>query len=154
MRRSRKKMLEGQVPKLYSDRITIRVPEFILQYVEQSVQDSGISRNRWLSDAVIAFNDIITFAETPFPLTENQTNEYLYSLVKRTQLSFLKRDESLPIRFTENAEDAANKIAWRYKTQLDEGESLPQNIRGTLLLVILIEHMLRHNTQEKISSVA
>lgn len=71
MRRSRKKMLEGQVSKsvqVYSKRLTLRVPNFIHDYVKHTVQVSGISRNRWLSDAVIAFGKRISSPRRPRPI--------------------------------------------------------------------------------------
>lgn len=157
MRRSRKHMLEGQMAKdnTYSDRVTFRVPEFIYDYVDHNVQLSSLSRNRWLSDAIVAFGYRIVSPESPITLTSKQINEGVYNLIQGTKLSFtMKFEKSIPLRFTESAKCTANDIVTRFSTQLAEDETLPKNIKSKLMLIVLFDHMLRHNYSLKKANLA
>ncbi|MCO6354856.1 hypothetical protein GBO14_09015 [Pseudoalteromonas shioyasakiensis] len=155
MQRSRKHMLEGQVSKSvqpYSIRFTFRVTSSMLNYVKHNVEVSGVSRNRWFSNTIIAFSKRISSPESPTPITEDQINEDVYGLIEGTKLpSGMKRDNSLPLLFTDEARDTANSIARRYSTQLTKGESVPKDFKSKLMLIILIDHMLRNNYSENIS---
>lgn len=66
-------MLNGQVVKgkLYSDRVSFRVPKFIFDYVKYNVQLSNVSRNRWLSETIVNFCNRIVSPESPVNLTED-----------------------------------------------------------------------------------
>lgn len=146
-------MLEGQVCKstcVYSDRVHFRVPKYMYAYVKTNVRLSNISLNRWLSDAIVAFGNRIVSTESPVSLTNNQINEGIYQLIEGTRLSyFMQFEESIKLHFTDAAEYMANNIVGRYSTQLAEGESLPKNIKSKLMLIVLLDHMLRHNYSEK-----
>ena len=158
MRRSRKHMLEGQINKpvkTFSNRVSFRVPSLIYDYVQGNVIHSKMSRNRWLSSAVVEFGKRITEPESPAPLTEEQINKAVYDLIEGTRISFcIQLDASISLRLTESAQHTANNIVQRFSTQLIEGADLPKNIKSKLMLIVLFDHYLRQNNSVDAISIA
>lgn len=130
-RRSRKHMLLQQSPKVdeVHQRLTVRVPKKLYDLVigEVAKTKPKISRNRWVSSAIIGLRDRYVVSRLELPLIDKEGNHLmtddeaaavkgvnngLATLVSSAS-TFGGESESLPIRFTEEGVDAFQDLIRR-----------------------------------------
>lgn len=170
-KRSRKHMLAQQSPKTeaISQRLTVRIPKKLHELVTTAVAESKpkMSRNKWVSDAVIRLRERHVVSRLELPLLDedgnrdmtadekaniDNVNEGLAILVEDTKI-FSGESESLPIRFTEAGVDALQDLIRRVRTQLPEDAKVFEKIKTLFVHIALWDKVMDGKSMEDLSSL-
>ncbi|MDK1290101.1 hypothetical protein [Pseudoalteromonas umbrosa] len=168
--RSRKHLLAQQSPKseAISRRLTVRIPKKLHTLLTDAVADEQpkISRNKYVSDAVVRLRERHVVSRLELPLLDDEGNQDMTAdemkLVDNVNkgVAILAEDTklisgesvSLPIRFTDEGVAALQDLITRVRTQLPEDSKVFEKIKTIFIHIALWDKVMDGKSMEELNA--